>query len=196
MPVIGVTGGIGAGKSEILQYMASHYDAVVVQADRIGHLLMQPGGVCYQPVIKLLGTSIIKADQLLDRSKIAAIVYADKRQLLQLNEIIHPAVKTYIKKKIEQQRACGTRYFLIEAALLLEDHYDQICDEIWYIYAKEEIRRDRLKKSRGYSDSKIDQILASQLTEEEFRQRCDVTLNNSDTLEETIKQIELRMRKL
>ncbi|HBA63793.1 MAG TPA: dephospho-CoA kinase, partial [Lachnospiraceae bacterium] len=81
-----------------------------------------------------------------------------------------------------------------EAALLIEDKYDEICDELWYIYAGEEIRRERLKKSRGYSDEKIDSIFASQLSEEVFRSHCDVIIDNSGVFSQTKEQIRQRMQ--
>jgi len=84
---------------------------------------------------------------------------------------------------------------LIEAALLIEDDYGQICDEMWYVYASKETRLKRLKESRAYSDEKVRQIMSNQLSEEEFEDNCAFTLNNDDKFDEVIKQIELRMQK-
>jgi len=196
MRIIGITGGIGGGKSEVMDYIASHYDAAVIKADLVGHLLMEPGQVCYHAVIQLLGRGIIASNQELDRSKIAAIVYRDKLLLEHLNEMIHPAVKAYILQKIEQYKAEGKAYFFIEAALLLEDSYDQVCNEVWYIYAHPDVRSRRLQKSRGYSQKKIDQIMANQLADEVFMQRCDVKIDNSNGWEDTKRQIDSRMQRL
>jgi len=196
MRIIGITGGVGAGKSEVMDYVASHYDAAVIKADQAGHLLMQPGQVCYQPVIELLGQCIIADNRELDRSKIAAIVYNDKGLLKRLNGIIHPAVKAYILQQINQHKASGRSYFFIEAALLLEDHYDQICDEVWYIYAHPDVRCRRLQESRGYSKEKINKIMSNQLADEVFAQRCDVKIDNSNEREDTKRQIDFRMQRL
>lgn len=81
----------------------------------------------------------------------------------------------------------------MEAALLIEDKYDEICDELWYIYADEHVRRERLKQDRGYTEHKIDEIMASQLSEEEFSDHCDFEIDNSGDLEDTIRQIDQRM---
>ena len=81
-------------------------------------------------------------------------------------------------------------WLILEAALLIEEHYDEICDELWYIYTSEENRRLRLKESRGYSDEKIDNIFASQLSEAEYRSACQKCIDNNGTVEHTYMQIE------
>lgn len=79
---------------------------------------------------------------------------------------------------------------MIEAALLIEDHYEEICDELWYIYAEPQVRRERLRASRGYSDEKISAIFASQLSDEEFRKHCQAVIDNSGCIEEAYKEIQ------
>ena len=104
-----------------------------------------------------------------------------------MNEILHPAVKEYVLHVLEQEKEEGRlRYLVLEAALLIEEHYDEICDELWYIYTSEENRRARLKQSRGYSDEKISE---SQLCENEYRRHCKVVIDNNGTTEETIAQV-------
>ena len=75
-------------------------------------------------------------------------MFKDDEELHVLNAIVHPAVKENIRRKIRQEIKQGTELFVLEAALLLEEHYDEICDEVWYIYANEEVRKKRLKLSR------------------------------------------------
>jgi dephospho-CoA kinase len=195
MKIIGITGGVGAGKSTILDELALGYDAMIVKADLVGHHLMEPGQPCYQPVIALLGQSIVREDGVLDRGRIAALIYQDENLRLAMNCIVHPAVKSYILECIHQEAGKGRVYFFVEAALLLEDRYNEICDEIWYIYAHPEIRRKRLKEERNYGDDKIDQIMASQMSDEVFSEQCDVKIDNSGTMEETRRQIACRMSK-
>jgi len=194
MKVIGITGGVGSGKSEILQYLQDQYQAFIIKADEVGHLALAKEGSCYNQIVDLLGEAVLADDGELNRHQIAAKVFARPELLDGLNNIIHPFVKSYIKVKIALKRQQNSRYFFIEAALLLEDNYEQICDEIWYIYVTKELRYQRLKASRHYSDEKITQIMNNQLSEDEFRRRCDWTIDNSGTLGETIKQIELRMQ--
>ena len=90
---------------------------------------------------------------------------------------------------IKEARQKGFAFFFIEAALLIEDHYDKIVDELWYIYADEDIRRKRLKESRGYSDEKIDGIFDSQSSDDTFRKHCSVVIDNSGSIKETREQI-------
>ena len=83
--------------------------------------------------------------------------------------------------------------FFVEAALLIESGYEHIVDEMWYIYAREDVRRRRLSESRGYTPEKIEKIIASQLSEEEFRQHCDFVIDNSDSLEDSYRQIRQKL---
>ncbi len=194
MKVIGITGGVGAGKSEILKYLREQYGAVVMEADKVGHLLMEPKGICYQAIVDSFGELILNEDQTINRGILGKVVFADKGFLDRLNRIIHPGVKSYIANEIEKERKSGhTEYFVVEAALLLEDHYEVICDEIWYIDASIEIRTKRLKESRGYNDEKILRIMANQKTSEEFKAACQIIIDNSGELTDTYRQIDRQL---
>ena len=195
MKVIGVTGGVGAGKSEVLGYIAEHWNATVVEADEVGYLVMRPGKACYSAIVDLFGTEIVKEDQTLDRELIAKIVFENKEMLAKMNGIVHPAVKEYIKKAIKREEENETNIFIVEAALLIEDKYDEICDELWYIYTDEAVRRERLKSSRHYTDEKITRMIASQPIEEVFRKACTVVIDNSGDFEATKRQIGDRLNK-
>lgn len=194
MKVIGVTGGVGAGKSEILNYIADNWNATVVEADEVGYLVMKPGKPCFAPIVELFGPGILQEDGTLDRTRIAQMVFEDKNLLEKLNAIVHPAVKKYIRKAIQREEENETDFFIVEAALLIEDKYDEICDELWYIYADEETRTERLKKNRGYSEEKIKSIFANQLSEDEFSEHCDFEIDNSGDFEDTKEQIMQRMQ--
>ena len=194
MKVIGVTGGVGAGKSEILNFIADNWNATVVEADEVGYLVMKPGKSCFAPIVELFGPGILQEDGTLDRTRIAQMVFEDKKLLEKLNAIVHPAVKKYIRKAIQREEENETDFFIVEAALLIEDKYDEICDELWYIYADEETRTERLKKNRGYSEEKIKSIFANQLSEDEFSEHCDFEIDNSGDFEDTKEQIMQRMQ--
>lgn len=190
MWVIGITGGVGAGKSEILAFLEKECGARVFQADQAGHLVMEPGTEAFERIAALFGGRILGEDGRIDRRALGAVVFADAKKREALNEIIHPAVKAMALKEIVRAREEG-RYplFVIEAALLIEDHYEKICDELWYIYAAPEVRRERLRASRGYSDEKISSVFASQLTDEEFRKHCRRVIDNSGSIEAACEQI-------
>ena len=194
MKVVGITGGIAAGKSLILAYLKEHTRCRIIIADQVAHELEEPGGRCYQPIVSILGTAILTEDGRIDRAKMAARIFADGKLLSQINEIVHPAVKEYITGAIAEERA-GDRidYLFIEAALLIEDGYKTIVDELWYIHTDIQVRRERLKASRGYSDEKIDSIMNGQLSEEEFYGQCSVVIDNSGTLDSVYRQIDKKL---
>ena len=195
MITIGITGGVGAGKSTVLDFLAEKYQAYVMKADEIGHLVMEPGQECYEPVIALFGKQIIKDDKTIDRRQVSDVVFSHPDMLERLNEIIHPAVKRYIRRQLELKRQQGQKICVVEAALLLEDHYQEFCDTIWDIHTDQEIRIRRLMENRGYTREKSISIIASQAPEEFFRANADYVVVNNTDLKETWQQIEEGIRK-
>ena len=196
MITIGITGGVGAGKSTVLDFLEEKYQAYVMKADEIGHLVMEPGQSCYEPVIALFGRQIIKNDKTIDRKMVSDVVFAHEEMRQKLDDIIHPAVKSYILDKIEEQKKAGCTLMIVEAALLLEDHYDAFCDKVWYIHTDQEIRIERLMSSRGYTREKAENIIARQATEGFFREHADYIIQNNGDLDETWRQIEEGIRAL
>lgn len=194
MKIIGVTGGVGAGKSTVLNYLEKRYGAKLILADLVGHEVMEPGHEAYEQVVKVFGQEIVSEDKTIDRKVLGAIVFADEKKRMILNRIIHPAVRQEILRRLEEAELSHLSYVVVEAALFLEENYDAFCDETWYIYTDEKIRRQRLKESRGYSDERIDQIFRSQKTHEEFQKRCLFMIDNNGSEEETFRQIDRRMK--
>lgn len=193
MKIIGVTGGVGAGKSTVLNYLEKRYGAKLILADLVGHEVMEPGHEAYEQVVKAFGQEIVSEDKTIDRKTLGAIVFADEKKRMILNRIIHPTVRQEILRRLEAAELLHLSYAVVEAALFLEENYDAFCDETWYIYTDEKIRRQRLKESRGYSDERIDQIFRSQKTHEEFQKRCLFMIDNNGSEEETFRQIDRRM---
>lgn len=190
MKIIGITGGVGAGKSQILSYIESNYHCRIIRADEAAHMLQEPGQACYERLIKLLGRDVLNEDGTINKGKMAAIIFTDKAILIKVNQIIHPEVKTYIREQIAYEQERGeVDYFFIEAALLIEEHYDEIVDALWYVHADVEVRSRRLRESRSYSDQKIADIMKEQLGEAQFREKCQVVITNNGDLEETYRQI-------
>lgn len=191
MKTIGITGGIGAGKSLILNYIRENYNAKVYLADEIANKLKLPGEKCYEGIVKLLGREILTSDNQIDNYKMAQRIFGKPELLQAVNELIHPAVKSFVINEIKAEKENGQiDYFILEAALLIEGGYGSILDELWYIYAREEIRQKRLKESRNYSDEKIQRIMDAQLSENEFRQHCKVTIDNNTDEEFVYFQID------
>lgn len=192
MKFIGITGGVGAGKSEILSYLGKKTGVRVMLADEIAHELMEVGTDCYKCLRQTFNDEDIwNSDGSFNREKLAKVIFSDKLKRDIMNSVVHPAVKEYVVRQQEYEKERGELSLLVlEAALLIEEHYDKICDELWYIYTSEENRRDRLKASRGYSDEKIDNIFKSQLSEEEYRKYCAVVIDNNGSVEAAFEQID------
>ena len=192
MKFIGITGGVVAGKSEILSYLGKKTGVRVMLADEIAHELMEAGTDCYKCLRQTFNDEDIwNSDGSFNREKLAKVIFSDKLKRDIMNSIVHPAVKEYVIRQQEYEKERGELSLLVlEAALLIEEHYDKICDELWYIYTSEENRRDRLKASRGYSDEKIDNIFKSQLSEEEYRKYCAVVIDNNGSVEAAFEQID------
>lgn len=195
MKVIGVTGGVGSGKSTLLDSISKVYNCRILYSDMAAKELQNKGNSCYEPLVKLLGNNILDDDLNIDKALMAKMIFSDENLLTKVNEIIHPAVKEYILSEIDKERkAQRIDYFFLEAALLIECGYNSIVDEMWYIYVNDEARYERLKSSRGYSDAKIKAIIDSQLSDEEFRKNSDFIVDNSYSIEESIKQITKRLK--
>lgn len=191
---IGITGGIGAGKSEILQYIKKHYKCEIYLADEVAHLVKEPGTKCYQQLVELLGTEVLEPDGRINKAAMAAKIFANQEILNRVNEIVHPAVKEFLIEKYEEAKENPeVELFFVEAALLIEAGYKALVDELWYIYARREVREERLRNSRGYSEERITNIISKQLSEEEFRRECDFVIDNSGELTESYRQIDKKL---
>ena len=182
MKVIGITGGIGTGKSEVLRYASSVDGAIVVEADKVAKDLMKPDGACFERIVSLFGDSVLAEDGSLNSNALGSIVMNDETKLSQLNMIVHPEVKDYIRNDITEKEEQGYRYYILEAALLIQDGYRSICDEIWFIRSDENVRIERLISSRGYSEEKARSFIKNQPEDAYYAAGSDRVIdNNSDT---------------
>lgn len=195
MRFIGITGGVGAGKSAVLDYLNEDKRYMVLLADEVAHDLMEPGTKCYDRLKKeFLEEDIYLPAGGFDRNKLAQVIFSDDDKRKRLNEIVHPSVKEFVIETVEKAQKEGiVSIVFFEAALLIEERYYEICDELWYIYTSEDNRRKRLKENRGYTDEKIDNIFDSQLKDEQFRQYCQVIIDNNGSIDDTRKQVDLAL---
>lgn len=188
MKIIGITGGVGSGKSKVLEYLEDAYGAFVCQMDRTARDLQKRGTRCFERIVGEFGTEILDDRGELDRAALGSIVFADEEKLARLNGIVHPEVIRQVEKDIRSKAGEGRTLYVVEAALL-PDVGKELCDELWYIYADEHVRRERLKAFRGYTDDRISQMIASQPADERFRSVCGVVIDNSGDFEDTKRQI-------
>jgi len=188
--VIGIYGGVGSGKSTVLEYLQKHYGAHVLRADDIAHELYEPGKLCYDAVIRILGKEIVLSDGTLDRKKMADLIYHDPEKLEEINEAVHPLVRRETVRRLKALE--NTPLTVLETALPGKEDRD-ILDEIWYVYTSKGVREERLKTSRNYSDERIHEIMKRQPSEEAYRKISDWVLKNDGSPEETERQIDARL---
>lgn len=191
MKTIGITGGVGAGKSAVLEYLADNYNCDIIMTDDVAKGLYIKGSKTYEMMIALIGEDIVDETGEIDKKKLADIIFSNANKRMAVNSIVHPAVKQEVITRITNNKIAGRLdYTFVESALLLTEHYDVFCDEVWYIDTSEDIRRRRLKESRGYSDEKIDNILKSQQALENIKDKCSYCIDNNKDLEYTFRQIQ------
>ena len=188
MKVIGITGGVGSGKSEVLQYLEQEYGAYVCQMDETARNLQKSGTECFRKIVEHFGEAVVGRDGELDRGRLGSIVFSDEEELKALNGIVHPEVLRCVREDIARRAEEGAGLYIVESALLTEVG-SELCGELWYIYAEESVRRRRLKASRGYTDEKITQMIQSQPAEDRFRAACTAVIDNSGSFEETKREI-------
>ena len=189
MKIIGITGGVGSGKSEILNILENDYHAKIIQSDHVAHELMAPGARSYDAIIQSFGNEILNEDQTINRPILGEIVFHDETKLSLLNSITHKNVDEEILSRIDQfGKEEPEGLVVVESALLVGAGYEKRFDQLWYIYTRE-VRYERLKASRGYSDEKIKQMIEKQQKEEEFKSMASNIIDNSGDLEDTKAQI-------
>ena len=187
--VIGITGGIGSGKSVVTSLLRDKFDAAVIDTDTIGHEIMETGKSAYKKVVEIFGKKVLAEDGSIDRKKLGSLVFGNRELLYKLNSIIHPAVEAEVDKRIAEFTKKKYKYIALETALLIKVGYNRKCDKVWFVYADKDIRLKRLYDNRGIDKEKAIKIFESQNSEEEFRQIADDVINNSGSEAETEIQI-------
>lgn len=185
MRVIGLTGGVGAGKSLVSDLLHKRYGAEVILADEVSHDLMESGRPGYQAVVEALGDSFLKPDGSMDRAKLAGIIFKDDKARDTVNRIIHPMTWKTIEEKISASQA---DLIVVEFAVVGKRDRERF-DELWYVRASIEVRAKRLRENRGYDEARIKGIMDSQLTEEEFLKIADRVIDNGGSIEDLRGQL-------
>ena len=190
MKVIGITGGVGTGKSIVTKILEEHYGAHTIGTDQVAHTLMEKGQISYNLIRQYFGDEILDHDGNIDRGKLGFIVYRDENERLKLNSFTHPYVMEEVKNIIETKRKENYKYVCVETALPVEAGLKDFCDKIWFIYSSDEIRAKRLKESRNYSDEKIKDIMSKQLSKEEYEKYSTDVIINENSRSQIISQID------
>jgi dephospho-CoA kinase len=184
IPVIGLTGGIGAGKSTVTQ-MLEELGAAVVDADKVGHQIYLPDLPAWREIVDTFGPGVLHADRTIDRQALGKIVFADPEALRALNRIVHPKMFDRMAELIAQLRARGgMKAIVVEAAVLIEANWIPLVDQVWVVVASEAVVVDRLTKQRSLSAEQVRTRIAAQLSNQERLKQAHVVIRNDGALEE------------
>jgi len=183
--VIGITGGVGAGKSRILSVLENFYGARVIQADQVAAGLEEPGQEGYRLLLELFGPGILGEDGRLDRKAFAERIFKDPEALSAVNAVIHPLTIAELQRQVK----AGTAPVTAVEAALFDEESRKICGELWLVDASEENRVKRLMENRGYTRQKCLDIIRNQPSREDFLKMADHVIDNNGTLEQVQARI-------
>ncbi|TET48475.1 MAG: dephospho-CoA kinase [Dehalococcoidia bacterium] len=195
MKIIGLTGGIGSGKSTVSKFLA-HLGAVVIDADKVGHEVFKPGTKAWQEVVDAFGQGIISADGTIDRRKLGEIVFSNPGARAKLNQVMHPLIYEQVKSRMEEYGRKGVAIIIVEAPLLLEVGWKSLVDEVWVTSASEATVIKRLKEQKGLPEAQSLARIRAQLTDEERIRQADVVIDTDCALDELKERVEALWRKL
>lgn len=201
--ILGLVGGVGSGKSTVTNILRDEYGFTILYTDDIAKQLELPGEPVYERLCEMFGNEILQGGKKgaeIDKAKFAEIIYSDSDALNKVNAVIHPAVWKYVGDFIaEAEKSCdgpdtikpgrkNSVHIAVETALP-DENFKNICDIIWYVCASDEVRTERLMKSRGYTREKCLSIIDSQKIREKLYEESDFKIDNSASVEETRRQI-------
>jgi dephospho-CoA kinase len=180
MKVIGLTGGIASGKSTVAQFLAE-LGAVIIDADKMGHLAFKPGTDANREVVAAFGKVILSPNGEVDRKKLSEIVFENYEALSRLNKIMHPRILEMVKKQIEDCRRNEVAVVVLEATLLVEAGWKPLVDELWVTVASEETALRRLKERSRLSEKEALARIRSQPLPGERKKYADVVIDTNCT---------------
>ncbi len=191
MLVLGLTGSIGTGKSNVTRVLRE-LGAEVIDADQVGHEAYIPHTESWNEVVDAFGRDILQPDGEIDRRKLGAIVFADAGQMTKLNGIMHPRMAAMVAEKIGQMRSQGVQVVVVEAALMFEAGWETLVDEVWATASPLETVFQRLMSRNGLDEAEVRKRIGSQMDIQERLDRADVVVENSGAvadLEATVRSL-------
>ena len=194
--LIGLTGGIASGKSTVIQYIR-YKGYPVIDADKLGHKVLEPGNPGYKKVVAKFGNEILNKDKTVNRLLLGGIVFADPSRLKTLNEISHPIIADMVLKEFESIVSEDSKGIVfLEAALLIEAKWYNMCHHIWVVTLESREAIRRLKKRDGLSESEARSRLDSQITTKERLEYADIVLHNDGSRKDLLSQTQLALDEL
>ena len=190
--IIGITGGVGTGKSFISGYISGRFNAELISADEIAKSSYEKDGVCYDRIVEAFGEDILDRNKEIDRSYLARLVFADPELLEKLNEIIHPYVVRFVETKIDATKGL----IIYEAALPEQAKLKELCDEVWFISSLRGLRIKRLMENRGYTKDRCEKMLASQPSDAEYKALSNVEIENNEDIFSALNKVDKQMTRV
>jgi len=189
MFVVGVTGGIGTGKSEIARILGK-LGAVLIDADQLGHEAYKPKTATWIKVVGTFGSGILQSDDYIDRKGLGAIVFNNATEMTKLNTIMWPAIGQMIRDRLGQFESTGSSVVVLEAAVMIEAGWGSLVDEVWVSVAPEEVVVERLRARNGLSQAAAQERIRAQMPQTERTRHAQVVIENHGGLDELEKQLQ------
>jgi dephospho-CoA kinase len=184
MLTIGLTGGIGSGKSTVAQILGE-FGAPILDADKVAHTTYAPGAPAYDAVVAAFGADIVAPDRTIDRKKLGAVVFGNPERLNKLTSIVWPATFDSIRRNVAELRAGGAKLpIVVEAAILIEANWQPLFDEIWLVRASREQVIARIESQRGLKPAETEARIRAQLSDEERAKHASLIIENNGSIEE------------
>lgn len=197
--VIGVTGGVGSGKTTVAKLLECNYNASLILADDIAKLLMRKGEEVYTRVVEGFGSKILDNDGNIDNSILSKEVFSNPDKLKLLNSITHPAVISSIKILIENMSYEGNHMIVLESAMLIETGLSSLCDKVVAVVTDNSLRTKRLLNDRGYSKEKTRSVMNNQKSNDWIVNNSDYVIHNNsnvDNLEHEIDNLIVKLEEI
>jgi phosphopantetheine adenylyltransferase/dephospho-CoA kinase len=181
--VIGLTGGIASGKSTVAQFFRDR-EIPVIDADLLGHRTYEPGTDTFKAVVEAFGRDIVAQDGTIDRRALGAKVFGKPDELKRLTDIVWPGIRRLANEELSGLETAGNHLAVLEAAVLFEAGWEDLCDELWVVVVEPDIAVKRLAQRNGLDEEGARARIASQLSNEERTARADVVVENNGSLED------------
>jgi dephospho-CoA kinase len=188
MYVVGLTGGIGTGKSVVAKILEQR-GAVILDADRLGHEVYLPGRPAYDDIVTEFGPGVVAEDGTIDRKKLGPIVFSSPDNLARLNAITHPRMKEMMRDRLADLDRAGTKVAVLEAALLFDAGWDDLTDEVWVTVVEPQTAAERASDRSGIPVAQVlERIQKAQMASDERIRRSDVIIDTSGPLDDTARR--------
>ena len=188
MFVIGLTGGIGTGKTEVT-HVLRELGAVVIESDKVAHSSYRPGTDAYDEIIDQFGKEVLDDSGVIDRGKLGGLVFAGADSRIQLEKIVWPAVRSWITERLIHEKERGTKIIVIEVPKLFEAGWGDLADAIWTVEAPSDVIAQRVNVRSNLSETEKNARVQAQITRVERAERADLVIENSGELADLRERI-------